>query len=297
MKRSILVAGHGYVGKHLTGLLDVDTFAITTTSRNPDNRQNRLTGFPTMKLNVLDRSDRTRLPAFEQVVYGIGRDPSSNHSADEIYAEGLSNFIDRMPKPAERFVYISSTGVYGNPACDEITETSPTAPERESARSILKAEQILERKRPGREVIILRLAGIYGPGRIPNRQRLEKGQLTVAADGMLNLIHIQDAARIICGFISSELKTGSSLNVLNVSDGNPVFRRDFYRLVCQYLGLKEPAFTIPAQDLLSSKARDTSRLANRKKISNRKLIGQTGYRFLFPDFRSGLADIFSNKGS
>jgi nucleoside-diphosphate-sugar epimerase len=95
-------------------------------------------------------------------------------------------------------IYISSVGVYGPSDGDWVDESTPCEPHREGGKASLAAEQVLAGHALGRRGLILRLAGIYGPGRIPLAEKIRKGEpLPVSPEGYLNLIHVDDAARVV----------------------------------------------------------------------------------------------------
>ena len=88
------------------------------------------------------------------------RDPAAYRRA---YVEGLVNLLARLPTPGPRVIFTSSTSVYGQDDGSWVDEASPTLPPRETGRILLEAEAALSGS--GRDFSILRLGGIYGPGR------------------------------------------------------------------------------------------------------------------------------------
>ena len=114
------------------------------------------------------------LPAADTVLYAIGLDRSSGKSMREVYLNGLRNVLDVLPTP-KRFIYISSTSIYGQSDGGWVDESSPTEPAEENGRIVLECEQLLRERLPS--AIILRFAGIYGPGRVIRRAAIiEKGE-------------------------------------------------------------------------------------------------------------------------
>src|SRR5262249_56781506 len=90
--------------------------------------------------------------------------------------------------------------------------------------------------------VILRFAGIYGPGRLLGRQAVEAGEPLVGdPEKWLNLIHVEDGAAAV---LAAEAR-GEPGAVYNVCDGRPVRRRDFYALLARLLGAPEPRFVPP----------------------------------------------------
>ncbi|MGC4007299.1 MAG: NAD-dependent epimerase/dehydratase family protein [Pirellulales bacterium] len=205
--------------------------------------------------------------------------------------------LDALPPTIGKILYVSSTGVYGQIDGEEIDESSPTEPRREGGRVCLAAERALQAHPLGRNGVILRLAGIYGPGRVPNRADLVAGKpLPFDPAGHLNLIHVDDAAEAI---LAAE-RGATTPNLFVVSDGSPAARGDYY---AELRGCGTP----PRR--ASHRRRTTRRLRRRrlrravtvlmrrcrggadKRISPAKLIRDLDMRFRFADFRAGLADI------
>ena len=113
------------------------------------------------------------LPAAETVLFAVGYDPRGGHSRREVYVEGLRNVLEALPPGTGRFILISSTGVYGDAGGEWVDEESECRPTHEAGRALLAAEEVLRGHPLGRQGIILRLAGLYGPGacRWPNFPR------------------------------------------------------------------------------------------------------------------------------
>src|SRR5206468_778781 len=123
--------------------------------------------------------------------------------------QGTRNVIEWLSRsPPRKFVYTSSTSVYGQNDGSLVKETSPTEPASETAKVLVATEKVLleaaqQNKFPG---VVLRVAGIYGPERgywfkqyLNNEARIEgKG------DRILNMIHRED----VTGAIIAALKSG-----------------------------------------------------------------------------------------
>src|SRR5262249_53289182 len=192
-----------------------------------------------------------------------------------------SNTLDVLPAP-RRFVYVSSTSVYGQTDGGWVDESSPTEPGDESGRIVLECERLLRERLPA--AIILRFAGIYGPGRIIKRAALEKGEpLATDPDRRINLIHVEDGARtVVAGAERGQLGT-----TYNVADGRPVTRREYYTALAEFLGAPPPRFEpTPAS---GSRQDRTDR-----RVSNRRLRDELGVELDYPDFKAGLKAAAAN---
>ena len=212
-----------------------------------------------------------RLPAADTVLYAVGLDRSAGKSMREVYVGGLANVLKALP-PVRRFVYVNSTSVYGQTDGGWVDESSPTEPAEENGRIVLDAERVLHERRP--EAIILRFAGIYGPGRGVRKAAVERGEPIAAdPDGWLNLIHVEDGAAAVL----AAAERGELGSTYNVADDRPVARREFYAEMAALLGAPAPRFAAATE-------------RNNRRISNRRMRVELGVGLRFPDFRAGLRD-------
>ena len=107
-------------------------------------------------------------PDYDWVVHCVSASGGGAEEYRAIYIEGTRNLIAWLAaRPPAKFVYTSSTSVYGQTDGSLVDEASPTEPEAETARILVEAEQLLleAAKQKRLPAIILRVAGIYGPGR------------------------------------------------------------------------------------------------------------------------------------
>jgi len=238
-----------------------------------------------LKPFVGDVTGALRLPDIEldSVLFAVGFDRSSGDSIREVYVRGLGNVLDTLASAPRRLLYISSTGVYGQTDGSWVDEQSPCRPQREGGRACLEAEEQLAVHRFGRCAVVLRLAGIYGPNRIPKLKTLAAGEeLASSADGYLNLIHVEDAVDVVLAAESSAPLPSR----YTVSDGHPVRRVDFYRALARLTGAPPPRFISPAAG--SSAA---ERGSTHKRISNRRMIEQLRVSIKYSSYLEGLRAI------
>ena len=155
-------------------------------------------GWTPIVADVVRPATLVDLPRVTTVVYAVGFDRAAGRSIHEVYVNGLAAVLDALPADSGKFIYVSSTGVYGSAQGDWIDEQTPCHPDREGGRACLAAEQVLGAHPLGDRGVILRMAGLYGPGRIPRMRELLAGApLPVPAAGYLNLIHVDDAAQVV----------------------------------------------------------------------------------------------------
>jgi len=206
----------------------------------------------------------------------------------QIYLEGNRNLVSWLAEsPPEKFIYTSSTSVYGQNDGSIVTEKSPVKPDAETAKVLVEAETCLLAKggsrgrSPHRQfpAVILRVAGIYGPERGHWFKQFLKNEVRIEGDGsrFLNMIHRDDVA----GCIIAALEKGRAGEIYNAADDEPVSQIDFFRWLAATLRKPLPPF--------ASEAAETARKrgATNKRVSNQKLKMELGHQFKHPNFRSG----------
>jgi len=234
-------------------------------------------------------ADITRLPdlqklpgAFEWVINTVSSTRGGTEEYRQVYLQGTRNLIAWLtPAPPRKFLYTSSTSVYGQTDGSLVDESSPAIPASATSQVLLETEQVLLRAaETGFASIILRVAGIYGLGRGYWFQKFVRGEATIAGEGerILNMIHRED----LVGVIVAALQDGRPGEIYNAVDDEPVAQIDFFRWLSEALGKPMPPFSAQAEEMSRKRG-----LTN-KRISNRKLKREIGYNFRYPTFREGL---------
>ena len=279
---SKLVIGCGYLGRRVADRWLAAGHRVSAVSRSGERAATlRAAGIDCQVADVLRPETLRCLPAAETVLYAIGWDRNAGVSIRDLYAGGLRNVLAHLPADTSRFIYVSSTGVFGQTDGGWVDEQSACNPTRVGGLACLEAETLLREHAIGEKSIILRMAGIYGPDRIPRRRQLLEGRpIAAPGEGFLNLIHVQDAARIV---LAAERRLDPPC-LLCVSDGHPVVRGDYYRELAELVGAAEPRFATPPVD-----APATDRASSNKRVSNKLLLEKLGIDLRYPSYRQGLA--------
>ena len=279
-----LIVGCGYLGRRVADLWLPDDEVVAVTRSAERAREFAAHNLRPIVGDITNLDALPRLPDADVVLFAVGFDRTAGNAIDEVYVDGLRNTLARLGQVG-RLVYISTTGVYSQSSGEWIDEATETCPQRPGGRASLAAEQLLAGSALADRVIVLRLAGIYGPDRVPNRRALIAGEaISSPSTGYLNLIHVDDAAQIVVA-AAEQLRPPETLLV---ADGNPVLRREYYREVAELIGAAEPRFATPDPDSPA-----TARAAADKRISNAKLVERLQYSFRFPSYREGLAHILT----
>jgi len=187
-----------------------------------------------------------------------------------------------------RVVLISTSGVYGDCRGEWVSEERHPHPDSDRARRRLDAEQQLLSFGAvrGVPVVILRVPGIYGPGRLPV-ERLKTGEpvLREEESPWSNRVHIDDLATACL----AAMRRGRSGAVYNISDGHPSTMTDYFNRVADALHLpRPPQVSRHEADVRLSKGM-LSYLAESKRLDNRRMREELGVELAYPDLASGLA--------
>jgi nucleoside-diphosphate-sugar epimerase len=193
-----------------------------------------------------------------------------------------------------RIVYISTSAVYGDCQGAWITEAQPLNPATPRGHRRLDAEQQLLGwcQAHATQWVILRVPGIYGPGKLP-LARLRKGTpvLREADAPFTNRIHADDLAAICVAALHCPVAN----TIYNVSDGHPSNMTDYFFRVADAAGLPRPPEVSreEAQAVLS--AGMLSFLQDSRRMDNSKLLNELGIELQYPDLAAGLAACFQEE--
>jgi nucleoside-diphosphate-sugar epimerase len=287
---SLLIIGCGYVGQQVARMRQSQGNHVIALTRGGDNQTHLAQlGFETLVADWLDSAGDWHCPGIRQALVAVP------HRADERWGEqthcvGLGNLLSRLPQ-LERLVVLSTTGVYHQSQGEWVDEASPTQPERIGPRIALAAERWLAEHVASGAIpcgTSLRLAGIYGPGRVPLLAKLRTGEAIPVAEGVLNLIHVTDIAQAILRLL--EHPAPSQLYVL--SDGQPVDRLTFYSDAAKIFQTSAPKFTEPDPD--TSRA---ARSQSCKRVNPSRILHDLQLRLTYPNHWAGLTAIAAQERS
>jgi nucleoside-diphosphate-sugar epimerase len=286
-----LIFGGGYLGERVAQRWrDVRNNVIIVTRRPERAEHFAAQGYHALVADVTRPDTLRQLPEADSVLFSIGFDQTNGQSIHEVYAGGVQNILSSLPAGVGRFIYISTTGVYGSADGEWIDERTLPDPQRDGGRASLAAEQVLAAHPLGRRSVILRLAGIYGPGRVPFIDKLRACEpIPAPVDGYLNLIHVDDAASAVMAAAAVE-PFDDGPRVYCVSDGNPVNRGDYYREVARQIGAPPPAFVPPVVN-----SPRTERAAINRRVRNARMLIEMGFQLRYPDYRAGLSAILETQ--
>jgi nucleoside-diphosphate-sugar epimerase len=276
-----LIIGCGYLGQRIAALWCAHNHRVFATTRSKARADEwHALGLQPILCDVLGPASLRSLPRVESIAYCIGLDRSTGVSMHSLYVGGLANVLAALPQPAPRIVYVSSTSVYGQTDGEEVDESATTEPQGESGKVVLEAERLLRARLPS--AVILRFAGIYGPGRLMRGQAIKAGEPIVGdAEKWLNLIHVEDGAAVV---VAADERAAPG-SIYNVSDGFPVRRRVFYTKLAGVLRSPQPRFIpLPHGAVVPPQERGC------RQIVSRRMLEELGVTLRYPDYEAGLVD-------
>lgn len=268
---SVLIAGCGDVGSRLARTLAArgeDVIALRRSARPVAE------GVRTLAADLADPVTLRSLPDdIDRVVYLPTPDARTPEAYRRVFIDGACHLLDRLDSPGlRRFVFVSSSAVYGDHGGGWVDEGTPPAPAGFNGEVLLEAEQALAaRAVPS---CVLRLAGLYGPGRLHPVERLRGGQARVprAEPFWANRIHVDDAAAALAHLLALDRPEPLYLGV----DDAPLPLHVFYDDLARRLGLPPPA-----------EGPGPSGIGN-KRLRNARLRA-SGFMPHWPDAREGYA--------
>jgi nucleoside-diphosphate-sugar epimerase len=237
------------------------------------------------------------LPGTEVLVYAAAADGFSDAAYRAAYVVGLRNVLDGLRAcraPVRRVLFTSSTAVYAQDDGSWVDEASPTEPTGFSGRRLLEAERLL--LAAGFPATVVRLAGIYGPGRTRLIDEVRSGAAT-CADGppqYANRIHIADCAGALRHLIDRPDADGVWLGV----DCEPGDRSAVLDWLADRMGVPRPrrVRTAGAQgsgvDRSAAAGSPRRPRGGNKRCRNAKLVA-SGYAFRYETFREGYGEMLA----
>ena len=273
----LLIFGCGFLGSRVARQWRERGGTVAAVTRSAEKAE-QLTaqGIEPVLADLMRPETLTALPQVARVLYCVGSDRSSPWSKESLYRDGLTHVLDALQGNFDRFVYVSSSSVYGQDDGSWVDETSPTEPTTDGGRICLAAEQRLRER--VEHSTILRMSGLYGPDRLLARiDQLRAGEpLGGNPEAWLNLIHGEDAARACVAALT--LPSPGPLYL--VSDDRPLSRREYFTALAMHVGAPPPQFSG------ASTSRHTPDGLN-KRCRNERVKHELEIEWLHPEISQG----------
>ncbi len=264
----LFIFGMGYSASHLAARLRAQGWQVRGTGRGGD------MDFADSASVHAALAEATHVLSSVPPDRATGLDPVLTHYADILRAA-----------PAQWIGYLSSTGVYGDAGGAWVDETSVVGTGRRNART----EADLVWQALDTRVRVLRLPGIYGPGRSALDRVRDGSAKRIAMPGQVfSRVHVEDiAGGVIASF-------GGPAGVYNLADDLPCSQRRVIEAACRLLGAPLPALQSLEEANLSPMA--LGFYAENRRVANGKAKRLLGWQLAYPDYEAGLAAILRGGG-
>ncbi len=293
--RDTLIVGCGYLGRCLASRLIERGCTVYATTRSPDKaRQLAELGARPLLVHVTQPVTLAALrPAIEapalDVFYMVppGR-PDQSPTPRQVVVGGVAHVLRSLRAGhVRRAVLVSSSAVYGQRDGQCVDADTPAEAHDERAKLLLEGEKLwLD---AGDAYHVLRLAGLYGPGRVVGMKAVRQGApLLGDPQAMLNLIHVDDAAELLLAMLRAEGPGRIELGC----DGQPVPRLEYYQHLAQLIQAPPPQLLTDEKiiALLGVNA-DRLRRSSSKALDPARTCQRTGWSPRYVDYRAGLAAV------
>ena len=285
---SCLIVGCGYVGLRLARR-ELDRRPLLALVRSDRSEAGlRSAGVLTLCLDLDAATDAALQPALaaaaDQAAIAYLAPPPDSGTTDPRLESLLAQVGGVTPAV---FVYISTTGVYGDSGGALVDESTPVAPANDRARRRVAAECAAQAWCVARGVrcVILRVPGIYGPDRLPlERLRRREPALREGEAGPGNRVHVDDLVTAIVAAMDHP----SAQGVFNVTDGDYASTTTFLQLTAAAAGIEPPRLISKAAAREQVPAGMLSFLLESRRVDNRRLLRELGVQLQYPTPASGV---------
>jgi nucleoside-diphosphate-sugar epimerase len=275
----VLVAGMGWLGEAIARELSAAGHEVTGVRRHfPDPEPLRAAGIRPLACDLADFHAVRRLPDVQAVVVCAAPHLQGEDAYRAAYLEINEALLERYEAAGlTSYVYTSSTAVFGQSDGGEVDEDTPVHPVGGSAEILVETEHRVRGASASVPTRIVRLSGLYGPGRTGTLDRVRKGQLALGeGDGRwMNFCHRDDAV----AFVRGALEGGAAGSVYHGSDAEPARRRDVVLWIADRLQLT-PALHREAREPGDRRGPD-------RRILSAKSRQALGVALRYPSYREG----------
>ncbi|MGZ8919110.1 MAG: SDR family oxidoreductase [Methylobacter sp.] len=281
----ILIIGCGAIGLQLADVLYDNGHQVTGLKRNPPTLHNNKINYFTADITLSE--DIKKLDTdFEHVFFIVSPDGRNEKSYRDIYEIGLDNLLNRLSQSAcnPNWIFVSSTSVYGQSQGEWVDENSLAQPGNITSKLIRQAEQKLMDANPNN--IIVRFAGIYGPGR-EYLLRMARQAPLIQQDPpyFTNRIHQLDCINVLSFLLEKRLIGLPLEQCYLASDDDPAPLWDVISWLAERMNCPLPVAKAAGPD------------NGMNKRCNNKRLKALGYQFKYPSYKEGYSELINKPGN
>lgn len=285
---SVMIFGCGYVGSALAEALIARGVRVGALTRNSEKAARlRQMGLSEVVEAQLESEDwhAALCGDYAAVVNCVSSAGGGLAGYRQSYLQGQASILKwAQSQSIQRYIYTSSTSVYPQDGGVIVDESASTEGAPETGQVLLEAERLLGESEALGAWYVLRLAGIYGPGRHYLLDLLRRGDSTIpgAGDYTLNLIYREDIVGAILRILSAEQALPSG--AYNLADDAAPSKAELVSWLSAQLGLEAPTFD---PDTVSPRLRRRGGRMPDRRISNAKFKAVSGWTPQYPSYREG----------
>lgn len=282
--KPVLILGCGYVGQRLARILCGADAVVTGVVRSAESAAAvRDLGAHALQVDLDAETSLSQLPTTNAELYYLAPPPGTGTTDTRLRRVLSAITYETLPT---RIVYISTSGVYGDCGGDWVDESHPLNPGTPRALRRADAEAALQAwsAATGVPVVILRVPGIYGPGKLP-LERLRKGLPLLREEDSpyTNRIQVDDLITVC----QAAMQRGTPGAAYNVSDGQPSNMTDYFNRIADFTGLpRPPVIGRDEIDQLSPGMRGF--MEESKRLDTRRMCEELGVTLNYPTLEAGL---------
>ena len=282
--KDIVIVGCGDIGQRVAKIWKKAGNSVIATVRSQTSLA-RLKQLQAYRLDLDSLEAQAKLPTVKDSLLYYFAPPPGKGTEDS----RITCFLQQMGEtnlPA-RVIYISTSGVYGDQKGQLVNELTPVNPQVDRAKRRYHAEQQLTQwgKRNAVTITILRVGGIYGPGRLP-LQRL-KDHIPMLYENLspqTNRIHADDLAQVC---VAAATKNAAD-EIYNVSDGANSNMTDYFNTIADFTGLPRPPLIGWAEAKKTISTGMLSYLTESRRMDNSKMLNELDIKLIYPNLKEGL---------
>jgi nucleoside-diphosphate-sugar epimerase len=274
----VLVAGCGWLGEAIARALVARGDRVTGIRRDPARAAAlAAAGVDPLVLDLAAPGAAGRLPRADAVVACQSSSADSEAAYRAAYVDATRALLEGAAAAGARLVYTGSTGVFGQRDGSDVDEATPPAPASPTAAVLVEAERlVLGAAERGAHASVVRLSGLYGPGRAGIAGRVRSGLLALGPgdEAWMNFCHRDDAV----AFVLAALGRARPGAIHHGSDAHPARRREVVEWIATRLGIPPPRT-------------DRAAPGPNRRILSERTRAELGVTLRYPSFAEGMAGL------
>jgi len=281
----ILIIGCGSIGMELAEVLTTKGHQVFGLKRNPP--INKVSsGIAYFGADISSSDALKELPVdFDFVYFIVSPDSRNQDSYEAVYNTGINNLLAHFTNTVThpQWFFISSTSIYGQTLGEWVDESSPSFPENITSQLIRSAEQRLMDLKANH--VIVRFSGIYGPGReylLRMAKQVPAPFIQQTPPYYTNRIHQTDCVGVLVFLLECRLAGKALESCYVASDDDPATTWEVMSWLAERMKTSLPSPKIMPQ------------YADMNKRCNNQRLKALGYKFNYPSFKEGYAELIDN---